>query len=143
MSIRIFYDYPGFKYKGWRKLEKILRTIIEGDGKFPGELNIIISDDDNIREINRRFLEHDYFTDVITFNYNSENETAGEIYISLDTVRENAQNYNISLRNELSRVIIHGMLHLSGYDDKNVEDRKRMRSAEDYWLERLERLEGK
>lgn len=138
MSIRIFYDYPGFRYKGWRKLEKILRRIIKEDGKVPGNLNIIISDDNKIREINSSFLEHDYYTDVITFNYNSENITSGEIYVSLDTVRVNSQNYDVSLMNELTRVIIHGVLHLSGFDDKTKNDKVKMRSAEDIWMERLE-----
>lgn len=138
MSIRIFYDYPGFRYKGWRKLERILKSIITSDDKIPGTLNIIISNDDTIREINRSFLEHDYYTDVITFNYNSENITSGEIYISLDTVRENSVNYNVSLINELTRVIIHGVLHLSGYDDKTDDDKVKMRSAEDIWIGRLE-----
>lgn len=138
MSIRLFYDYPGFRYRGWRKLEKILKKIIAGDGKVPGSLNLIICDDDKVREINRSFLEHDYYTDVITFNYNSGILTEGEIYISLDTVRENAQNYNVSLEMELNRVIIHGVLHLSGFDDKSEEEKLNMRAAEDKWLERLE-----
>lgn len=137
MSIRLFYDYPGFRYKGWRKLENILKRIIAGNGKVPGSLNLIISDDEKVREINRSFLEHDYYTDVITFNYNSGNLTEGEIYISLDTVRENSRNYNISLEMELNRVIIHGVLHLSGFDDKSEEEKLKMRAAEDKWLERL------
>ena len=137
MSIRIFYDRVTARYKGWRKLENILAEIIIESSFKPGSLNIILTDDDNLRNINIEFLEHDYFTDVITFNYNKDEIINGEIYISLDTVKRNAINYDVSLNNELSRVIIHGILHLIGFDDKNEIDKERMRKAENLWLGKL------
>lgn len=136
MSIRIYYDETGYRYKGWRKLSATIKSIVSESSAVDGEINVIITGDEKLLDINIRFLEHDYYTDVITFNYNTGNTINGEIYISLDTVRRNAINYNVSLNNEMTRVIIHGVLHLTGYDDRNDEERKRMREMEDMWIER-------
>jgi rRNA maturation RNase YbeY len=137
LSIRIFYDKVSVRYKGWRELKIILAEIITVNSFKPGSLSIIITDDGSLRNINAEFLEHDYFTDVITFNYNKDGFVNGEIYISLDTVKRNSLNYNVSLNDELSRVVIHGVLHLIGFDDKKRIDKVRMRRAEDHWLVKL------
>lgn len=135
MSIRIFYDDAAYRYRGWLKLKELLKEIISGSEMRPGDLSIILTGDLNLRRINVQFLEHDYFTDVITFNYNEDNNINGEVYISIDTVRSNSINYNVSLDNELTRVIIHGVLHLTGLNDKTSLEREMMRKAEDRWLE--------
>ena len=137
MSLRIFYDDIDYRLKGWRKIVKVFSEVIRENEFVPGDLSFILTTDVNIRKINYEFLKHDYFTDVITFGYNEGKILNGEIYISVDTVRSNSLNYNVSLKNELLRVISHGIIHLMGYDDSTDEERKEMRRIENIWLKRL------
>ncbi len=132
-----------FRLKGWRRVKILLEKVIREEAKATGDLNFILTDDNSLRKLNKEFLEHDYFTDVIAFNYNENSIINGEIFISIDTVRRNSVNYNVSLRNEVLRVMIHGLLHLAGYNDKSRAQEKEMRRMEDKWLEEMERSDGK
>jgi probable rRNA maturation factor len=139
LSINIYYDNTTFRVRNWRKVVRVLNEVIRKEKKVPGDLSYIVTTDDEVRRINIQFLEHDYNTDVITFNYNNDKIINGEIYISIDTVKENALNYNVSLKNEIQRVILHGLLHLVGFNDKSEEEKLDMKRQEDFWLDFLEK----
>jgi probable rRNA maturation factor len=139
LSIKIFYDNIDFRVRGWRKVKGLIEKVILKEGKLSGDLNFILTSDDVLREMNIRFLKHNYYTDVITFDYSDKNRISGEIYLSIDSVKINAKNYEVSYSEELMRVIIHGVLHLCGYKDKSKEERKVMRSMEDFWLSEYEK----
>lgn len=134
MRINIYYDEINFRIKGWRKLKEIIVEVIRHERKYPGDLNFIISSDDVIRKINVEFLKHDYNTDVITFDYNDGEIINGEIYLSIETIKRNSINYKVSLTEEIRRVIIHGVLHLVGYNDITAEEKEIMKSMEELWL---------
>jgi probable rRNA maturation factor len=141
LSIKIFYDEIDFRLKGWRKIKKIIEKVISDEKRISGDLIFILTNDTNIKNLNKKFLKHNYYTDVISFNYGDEKKVEGEIYISLDTVKINAINYEVSYNLELLRVIIHGVLHLCGYEDKSKKDRIKMRRKENFWMKIYGRLE--
>lgn len=116
----------------------LIREVIRKHLNSNGNLSFIFTNDKGIRKINSEFIGHYYFTDVIAFNYNTDGDLDGEVYISIDTVKRNANNYKVSLRNEVMRVMIHGTLHLCGKDDSTENERKDMRKMEDKWLNGLE-----
>ena len=104
-------------------------------GKKVGDVAYIFVNDDKILEVNQQYLQHDYFTDIITFDYCEGNVLSGDLFISIDSVRENALFYGTEFENELNRVMVHGLLHLIGYDDHTEEDLAVMRQKENYYLE--------
>ena len=108
-----------------------VRQVAKSYGKTVGDINYIFVDDETILDINRRFIGHDYYTDHIGFDYSSDGALSGDIYISLDTVRTNAELYGATFDQELRRIIIHGLLHLCGLRDKTEEERAQMQQAED------------
>lgn len=111
-----------------------ITKLIENESKKLGNIMIIFVADDYLLEMNNKYLKHDYYTDIITFDY-CDNNVSGDLFISLDRVRENAKDFNMEFTNELHRVIIHGVLHLCGYNDKSVEEQELMRKMENKYLQ--------
>lgn len=117
------------------KAKSCLVKLFKKEGKVLEKLNYIFCSDDYLLEINRRFLKHNYYTDIITFDISEVKEKIiGEIYISVDRVRENAKELKQPLQQELLRVVFHGALHLCGYKDKSKSQQKQMRLKEEYYL---------
>ena len=118
-------------------IETWLETSAEKENKILGDIALIIGSDQWLLEYNQEYLNHDYFTDIITFDYVEGNIISGDLLISLDRVMDNASSLNVSRETELNRVVIHGFLHLCGYSDKSKEDQEIMRKKEDMYLELL------
>lgn len=112
-----------------------VKAVADTYGKRVGEVAYIFCDDEKILEVNREYLEHDYYTDIITFDYSEGNRIAGDLFISLDTVASNAELFGRPYEEELHRVIIHGILHLCGIKDKEPGEREQMEQAENQALE--------
>jgi len=134
LKIHIFYEGTKYRFRGWKKAVVLIEKIIRSEKRIPGEINFVITTDEVLIPINSEFLNHNYNTDVIAFASNSGRIINGEIYISKDTVKENAINYNVSLDSEILRVMIHGILHLTGYRDKTNREKEIMHQIEDKWL---------
>jgi len=113
-----------------------LLNVADSEGKEFVEVNYIFCSDERLREMNVEFLDHDYYTDVITFPY-AENAVHGDVFISSERVADNAQTLGFSFEHELCRVLVHGVLHLAGYLDKTEEAERVMREREDFYLNRI------
>ena len=111
-----------------------IESTIARENKETGALNYIFCSDEYLLEKNREFLNHDTYTDIITFDYCVGDIVNGDIFISVDRVKENSDTFNVGFNDELDRVLIHGALHLIGYQDKTEEEQKQMRSKEDFYL---------
>ncbi|MDR2802163.1 MAG: rRNA maturation RNase YbeY [Prevotellaceae bacterium] len=129
-----------FKLPRRRLLKSWLKALAEAGGKRVGELSVIFCSDEELLSINRRYLQHDYFTDIITFDYSHGNNLSGDMFISYDTVCANAHTYRQSFDNELHRVMAHGLLHLCGYRDATAREQKQMRSMENKCLKKWDEL---
>ncbi|MGM9749904.1 MAG: rRNA maturation RNase YbeY [Candidatus Cryptobacteroides sp.] len=140
MMVSYFFEDTNFKFNRRRLTSQWLKFTAESEIKRIGQVNIIFCSDNYILDINQKYLQHDYFTDIITFDYCEGKTLSGDLFISVDTVRENAIFYGTEFDDELNRVIVHGLLHLIGYDDHSEEDQKTMRSKEDYYLAQREKL---
>ena len=113
-----------------REISEWIKSVAASYGKKVGEIAYIFCSDEKILEVNRQYLEHDYYTDIITFDYTEGSRIGGDLFISLDTVRTNAEQFNQPYERELHRVIIHGILHLCGINDKGPGERELMEEAE-------------
>lgn len=132
--VSYFFEETDFLFKGRVKNNKWLRLVAESEIRKLGEINIIFCSDNYILDINQRFLSHDYFTDIITFDYCEGDKLSGDLFISVDSVKENSIQYGTEFNDELNRVMVHGILHLIGYDDHTKAQQKQMRQKEDYYL---------
>lgn len=115
----------------FERVGRWLGEVAVSHGRRVGNVNYLFCDDEEILRVNREFLHHDYFTDIITFDYSHRDRIGGDIFISLDTVRSNAEELNVTYGSELLRVIVHGVLHLCGIDDKGPGEREIMEENED------------
>lgn len=136
--IRFFTETP-FKLKEKRKLRLWLNEIISNENKKTGEINFIFCDDHYLLEINNKYLNHNYHTDVISFDNSFDKILSGEIYISIDMIKYNAIKNKVDFSNELKRIMIHGVLHFIGYNDKTESEKTEMTAKEDYYLSLLDK----
>ncbi len=134
-KIHFFFGNVPPVFKKRKKLKKFIDSIFKKEGKKLFTLNFIFCTDQALLEINCQYLHHDFYTDVISFNLSdSPDEIIADVYISLDRIRENAESFKKSIKEELHRVIFHGVLHLCGYQDKISSDKKIMRQKEEIYL---------
>jgi rRNA maturation RNase YbeY len=134
MAIRFNNHEKIFKLKNKRKIVNWIKRIVSSYGKSAGEISIIFTSDNYILEINNQYLNHNYFTDIITFDYSTKSVIEGDIFISVDTVLSNSKKFHTSFKEEILRVIIHGVLHLIGFKDKTAKEKSEMRRNEDLAL---------
>ena len=132
--ISYYFEDTDFIFKGKTLNNKWLRLVAESEIRKIGNISIIFCSDNYILDVNQKYLQHDYFTDIITFDYCEGDKLSGDLFISIDTVRDNAVEYGSDFNEELNRVMVHGILHLIGYDDHCEEDIKEMRAKENYYL---------
>ncbi|MBK6347038.1 MAG: rRNA maturation RNase YbeY [Bacteroidales bacterium] len=133
-NIGFFTENSGFRPKNVKKIREWLLAVIHAEGKSVGEISFIFCDDNYLHEMNLKYLSHDTLTDVITFDYSEGSILSGDVFISIERVRENAVNFMKPLNDEIHRVMVHGVLHLCGYKDKTKKDSAIMRGKEETYL---------
>lgn len=146
MPVRFFSEKIKFSFKDKSKLREWLKKTAEAENKKISELNYISCSDEYLLELNKQYLKHNTLTDIITFDYSNERKqdvefrVSGDIYISIPRVKENAKKFGVDFRDELHRVMVHGLLHLFGYKDKKAVDKTKMKQKEDFYLKKLRTL---
>jgi probable rRNA maturation factor len=134
MPVQIFRNHLAYQTPTDQQLLQLTQHVLISESKQAGDINIILTDNKEILDLNSRYLNRDYFTDVIAFYYNQTNPVDGDIFISLDKVYDNSRDYATRFTDELIRVIVHGVLHLIGYIDQRDEDKQQMHQLEDRYL---------
>ena len=132
--VSYFSQDTDFKFKSKRLTSQWLKLVAQAESKKLGAVSIIFCSDNYLLDINKKYLNHDYFTDIITFDYCEGDLISGDLFISIDSVKDNSEFYKSCFEDELNRVIVHGVLHLIGYDDHTESDVAVMRSKEDFYL---------
>ena len=138
--ISYYFEDTDFLFRKKTLNNKWLKLVAESEIRRIGDISIIFCSDNYILDVNQQYLQHDYFTDIITFDYCEGDRLSGDLFISVDSVRENAVEYGTEFDDELNRVIVHGILHLIGYDDHSEDDIAEMRTKENYYLSLRELL---
>ena len=131
MAISFTSESVKFSPKQKTKLKSWVETVVKKEKKTPHNINYVFSNDEFLLKLNKQFLKHDSYTDIITFDYNEGKKIAGDVFISVDRVKENAKKFKVAAEQELLRVMIHGVLHLCGYKDKSKSDKAEIRKKED------------
>lgn len=134
MPVNFHYDIEKFRLRDGKVIRRVVSRIIGDAGARSGKTDVVLTDDKKVYEINNEFLDHDYYTDIITFNYNKGKTINGEIYISVDRVKKNSETFSVPFKSEIRRVIFHGFLHLCGYDDSTAEQKRKMSEMEEMYL---------
>ena len=137
MSIKYFSEDIVFPKLKRRKTSGWINSVIHSEGKYTGDISFVFCSDAYLLEINKEFLRHDYFTDIVTFDYVVGDMISGDIFISIERIVENSIEFQTTFENELSRVLVHGVLHLIGYKDKNENDKLLMTEKENYYIKVL------
>lgn len=137
-TICFYNEDVNYRLLSKEKIRAWILSVIKQEKKLSGDISFIFCSDEYLLEINRQYLSADYLTDVITFDFTEEDNISGDIFISVDRVKENAKQYKQKYFHEMLRVILHGVLHLIGYKDKTEKEIKQMREKEDYYLQKFE-----
>ncbi len=133
-KVCFFFEKKGFTLQRRTQLKQFIEFVFKREKTGLNSVNYIFCSDKRILEINRQFLQHDYYTDIITFELSESGPVEAEVYISIDRVRDNAKNLGFSFKSELHRVIFHGVLHLCGYGDKDPEQEEKIRKMENLYI---------
>jgi probable rRNA maturation factor len=137
VAVKFFNEKIKFNLKKKRDLKNWINSVILHHGFETGTVNFIFCSEEEILRINKEFLNHNYYTDIITFPYTESNIISADLFISVPTVEHNSQVFNQPFNFELNRVMVHGVLHLVGYNDSTEEEKSTMRKQEEYWLSKI------
>jgi probable rRNA maturation factor len=139
LAIRFFLHHVNYRIAGKKEIKTCVSDILADHNKMVGNINIILTCDKYLLKINRKYLKRNYLTDIITFDFSEKEKVSGDLYISIERIKENAGLFNVKSRLELLRIIIHGILHLAGYSDKTKMEKTKMTEAEDLYLIRYDK----
>ena len=141
MPVSFYKENVRFRLSNRNRLLDVIKLIGLVEQKEIGDISVVFVSDKRLLEINRKFLDHDFFTDIITFQYSAGTSViSGDLFISIERVSENAVQLDVPFKDELSRVVIHGVLHLCGYRDKQAVEKNTMRKKEDFYLDSMKSL---
>ena len=140
MPIYFHKEDASIALKKIKVIKRWLEDVVSFYNKEMGVINVVFCSDDFLLKINKEYLNHNYLTDIITFNFCKKNEISGDLFISIDRVKDFSKTNKLTFVNELHRVIVHGVLHLCGFNDKSTKEKQKMRKLENFFLEKLKTL---